>query len=345
MITEPHPLNSSAALPPIDEVDDLPITVVAIHADEEALANLRQCAEREGFRLHPTVEPTRFTALIELVRPDVLAVEVGSPLLDGFGLCRALKARHSTRQVPVVAFGATEASEVGGESLASGSDDFVSRSAHVEELGARLRALGAERRITVQLLEAESVIEGIAHIVEARDPSTGDHCDRLARRAGRFGRWLGLGPAECVALERAGVLHDIGKIAIPDAVLFKPGKLDEAEWEVMRRHPVVGAELLEGMSSMHLIVPIVRHHHERWDGAGYPDRLAGTAIPSLARIFQVVDAFDALTSVRPYKGAMSSEEALSVIEQEGRTGKWDQRVTASFARFLVEDGSDIDERP
>jgi putative two-component system response regulator len=319
--------------------------VVAIHADEEALVRLHECAGREGLRLHPTRERTRFIALIELIRPDVVVVGVGSSVLDGFELCRELKARPATRHVPIVAFGAAVSPEVAGGSFAAGCDGFVSWAAHVEELGSRLRALGAQRRITVQLLEAESVIEGIAHIVEARDPSTGDHCDRLARRAGRFGRWLGLGPGECLALERAGVLHDLGKIAIPDAVLFKPGPLDEAEWELMRRHPVVGAELLEGMSSMHLIVPIVRHHHERWDGAGYPDRLAGTAIPSLARIFQVVDAFDALTSVRPYKGAMSVAEALSVLEQEAMTGKWDQRVMASFACFLVEDGTDIDERP
>jgi putative two-component system response regulator len=314
VITEPMHQEPPRVRPSEDAVDDaLPITVVAIHATGTVRSGLIECARREGFRLHPTTEPARFIALIELVRPDVVAVEVGSPELDVLEVWRELKAGHGTRHLPVVALGAADPTEVGQESFIAGCDGFLPPSARVEEMGARLRSLGVEGRITVQLLEAESVIEGIAHIVEARDPNTGDHCDRLARRAGRFGRWLGLGPSECVALERAGVLHDIGKIAIPDAVLFKPGALDDAEWELMRRHPVVGAELLEGMSSMNLIVPIVRHHHERWDGHGYPDGLAGTEIPSLARIFQVVDAFDALTSVRPYMGKLSHSEVLGLI--------------------------------
>ncbi|MEC7583666.1 MAG: HD domain-containing phosphohydrolase, partial [Planctomycetota bacterium] len=189
--------------------------------------------------------------------------------------------------------------------------------------------------------DAERVLESLARSVEAKDGTTGDHCDRLKWGGRAFGAHLGLSEPDIKALERAGILHDIGKVGIPDAVLQKPGKLNSEEWQLMKQHPVIGAELLAPLRTMQRVVPIVRHHHERWDGQGYPDGLAGEEIPLLARVFQLLDAFDALTSERPYKSAMTPEESLATLEKEAAEGKWDPRLLREFQAFGRQPGGDL----
>src|SRR5581483_9330564 len=158
------------------------------------------------------------------------------------------------------------------------------------------RSLIRLKRYTDDLESAEAVILGLGATIEARDPSTQGHCERLARYATMLGRSLGLDQADLDALQRGGFLHDIGKIAVPDRVLLKDGALDEQESRVMRAHPLVGDALCARLRSLHRVRPIVRHHHERLDGSGYPDGLRNAQVPLLAQIVAIVDIFDALTT-------------------------------------------------
>ena len=178
----------------------------------------------------------------------------------------------------------------------------------------------------------------LGRTVEAKDPYTQGHCERLAAYSVALGLELGLPPDDLTALDRGGALHDLGKIGIPDAILLKPAGLTKAEWAIMREHPVIGERICLPLRSLKPVLPIIRHHHERWDGGGYPDGLAGEAIPLTARILQVVDIFDALTTERPYKPALSQATALAALRDEVARGWRDPGVVEPFID-LVERGS------
>jgi len=191
---------------------------------------------------------------------------------------------------------------------------------------------------TNELDRAESVLLTLARIIEGRDSSTHGHCERISALSKCMGEYLGLEPEQVSALRLAGVVHDIGKINTPDAILLKPGPLSDEEWSVMRQHPVMGERICSPLRSFRLALPIIRHHHEKQDGSGYPDGLRGEQIPLTARILQVVDVYDALTSVRPYKCAMSSAGAIRIIEQEVQKGWWDSNIVEGF-KYIVNQGA------
>ena len=181
---------------------------------------------------------------------------------------------------------------------------------------------------------SETVLFSLAKSVEDRDPDLGQHCQRLALMASAMGLALGLPPADIRALQHGGYLHDIGKIGIPDRVLFKTGPLTPDEWEIMRSHSVRGERICACMKSLAGALPMIRHHHEKFDGTRYPDRLKGEEIPLLARILQVVDIYDALTTERPYKRAYTPEEALTIMREETQKGWRDARLVEVFADLL-----------
>jgi putative two-component system response regulator len=181
---------------------------------------------------------------------------------------------------------------------------------------------------------AEQVLFSIARTVESRDPNTGDHCERLVTRGKAFGEFLKLSRIEIRDLMWGGYLHDIGKVGIPDAVLLKPGKFTPDEWAVMQQHVLIGQQICQPLRTMRGVVPIIRHHHERWDGSGYPDGLVGAQIPYLAQVFQVIDIYDALTSERPYKKAFTPEEALKIFDEETAKGWRNPELIEQFKEFI-----------
>jgi HD-GYP domain-containing protein (c-di-GMP phosphodiesterase class II) len=195
------------------------------------------------------------------------------------------------------------------------------------QLAARDRA--AERRERKLRASYESTVRALADAVEARDAYTARHAERVSAYGLEIARTCGLDAAADPDLEFGFLLHDIGKIAISDAILYKPGRLTEAERDAMRRHPVIGDEIVRGIDFLAGARQVVRSHHERWDGAGYPDGLAGERIPLAARVFAVADTFDALTSDRPYRAAASFGEARRVIAAEAGT-QFDPTVAAAF---------------
>jgi response regulator RpfG family c-di-GMP phosphodiesterase len=181
--------------------------------------------------------------------------------------------------------------------------------------------------------ETEAIIFALARAVEQRDQHTWGHCQRLALISVTLGVAMGVDRTGLITLYRGGYLHDIGKVGIPDSILFKRGKLNAAEWVVMQTHSARGEEICRHMKSLQPVLPIIRHHHERWDGSGYPDTLHGEQIPLLARVVHIADVYDALTSRRPYKEAFGEERALEIIQAEARQGWHDPDLTALFVKL------------
>jgi response regulator RpfG family c-di-GMP phosphodiesterase len=180
------------------------------------------------------------------------------------------------------------------------------------------------------LSDTEGILFALALAVEQRDRQTAGHCERLALMSVALGIGAGLERAELLALYRGGYLHDVGKVGIPDSIMLKPGKLTSDEWLIMRSHPQRGEEICRPMSTLTPVLPLIRYHHERWDGSGYPDGLRGEQIPLGARLLQVADIYDALISPRPYKPAYAPAQALEMIRDETKRGWRDPGVVELF---------------
>jgi len=209
--------------------------------------------------------------------------------------------------------------------LDAGADDYMSKPVDRVELVARVRSALRLKRVYDSLDSTEQVIFSLAAAVEAKDPYTEAHTQRVAESARRIGARMGLSPEELEALYRGGIIHDIGKIGIPDAILLKPGELDYEERVRMNLHPIIGENIVAPLRSSADLRPMIRHHHERYDGTGYPDRLANEQIPLLARILSVCDAYDALVNDRPYREHLSREQAFAIL-REGAGRQWDPRI-------------------
>ncbi|MBI2081503.1 MAG: response regulator [candidate division NC10 bacterium] len=261
--------------------------------------------------------------------PDLVLSDVSMPRLSGVELCRQLKQDSATRLLPVILLTASE-DEYKVQGIEAGADDFLGKPVNAAELRARLRSLLRLKAFTDELEHAEAVLCTLGRSIEAKDPYTEGHCERLASYAVALGRVLGLGEDDLTALRRGGYLHDLGKVAVPEAILLKAGPLTTEERAVIQRHPVIGEEICRPLRSLQGVLPIIRHHHERRDGSGYPDGLRGDAIPVTVRILQVVDVFDALTTDRPYRRALPLGAALEVLEAEARQGWWDPEIVRAF---------------
>ena len=272
------------------------------------------------------------TALEKLVVdiPDLVLLDVMMPGMDGFEVCRRIKGNQETVLVPIVMITALgeKADRIRG--IEAGVDDFLTKPYDRQELRARVKSLLRVKHYTDELERAEAVITSLALGVEAKDSYTEKHCDRLSRYSVSVGEKFDLHPEELRALRLGGILHDVGKIGIPDAILHKKGRLNEEEYRIVRQHPAIGYNICKPLRSLRHVLPIIRHHHERFDGSGYPDGLAGEEIPLTARILTVVDVYDALRTERPYKPAFEHGKAVKIIREETAKGWYDPKVVAKF---------------
>jgi putative two-component system response regulator len=264
--------------------------------------------------------------LVNSFTPDLIMLDVVMPGQDGFSVCRTLKGNSQTRLIPVVMITALDSQQDRLKGLEAGVDDFISKPFNVYELLARVKNLLKLRSYISELEHAEQVIFSLARAVEAKDKYTEGHCERLSILAQRIGEELNLSEQEITILKRGGVLHDIGKIAIDDSILQKEGPLTDEEFTIIKSHPEIGENICRPLKTLQPLLPMIRFHQERYDGSGYPDGLKGEEIPLLARIIGIVDSFDALTTNRPYRKAISPSEALQIMEKETKLGLWDPKI-------------------
>ena len=288
----------------------------------------------DGFKVITAANGADALSVLYELQIDLVLLDVMMPGKCGFEVCREIKNNPLTYLTPVVFVTALSDKESRITSIHSGGDDLLTLPVDRIELLARVRSLLRLKQRTDELERAESVLFALARIIEGRDPNTHGHCERISNLSMCLGEYLGLNVEQVLALKLGGVVHDIGKVSIPDAVLLKPGPLSCEEWRLMREHPVVGERICAPLRSFRLVLPIIRHHHEKRDGSGYPDGLRGDDIPITARVLQVVDIFDALKSVRPYKCAMSTTDAIRTMREEVRKGWWDSKVVDGLVHLL-----------
>ncbi|MGH9241224.1 MAG: HD domain-containing phosphohydrolase [Vicinamibacterales bacterium] len=309
---------------------------VLIADDRESIRSLfHRLLSADGHDVVLAPDGASALAAVHRHRPDVVLLDVAMPLVDGLEVCRQLKADPATRLTPVVLVsGQTELTDrING--IEAGADDYLSKPVHPHELRARVRSLSRVKQLIDALDSAEAAFVALALTIEARDPYTMGHCERLSRTAVGLGRALGLGTDDLSALHRGGYLHDIGKVGVPDSVLLKPAPLTAEESALMRRHPEIGDSLCAPLQSLRSVRPIILGHHERLDGSGYPNGLRGDEVPLLAQIVGIVDVYDALTSRRPYRDALSHDEAVKFMMEETHAGRFNPQYVQAFLETLA----------
>ena len=289
-----------------------------------------------GYDVEQARDGSEALASIRAKEPDVVLLDIDVPVMDGITVCRAIKGDPATRLIPVVLITAASDRDTRIRGLEAGADDFLTKPFDGTELLVRTRVLLRDRALNKRLDATETVLLAVGRAVEARDRYTIDHAERVGRYARELGRLVGLDREEADWVYMGGVLHDVGKIAIRDAILLKDGPLDDGEWNTMRTHPAEGERICQPLRSTSPVLPTIRHHHERVDGTGYPDRLTGEAIPFSARLVAIADAWDAMTSNRVYRASLGEAEARRRLEHGAGT-QWDALLVRRYLT-LVDSG-------
>jgi putative two-component system response regulator len=314
--------------------------ILVVEDDLSIRVLLTALLEREGFDVVIATDGVAGLAAVEAHDPDVVLLDVGLPRLDGLEVTRRLRANRATRALPVILLTARVSIDDMVAGLDAGADDFIAKPFQRPELLARVRSGLRMRRAVLGMETAQAVVTALANAVEAKDLVTEQHCERLAVVAARLCERLGLGVDEREAITYGALLHDVGKIGVPESLLSKPGPLNEDEWVVLRRHPEIGERICRPLGLSYSFAPIVRHHHERWDGSGYPDGLRGEAIPIGARIVALGDAFDAMTHDRPYRGAFSEAHAVDELRRQSAR-QFDAGLIEPFIASLDDVGAAV----
>jgi putative two-component system response regulator len=308
----------------------MPDRILVVEDDVRLRTVLLRFLTREGYEATPAGTGEDALRLVRERHPDLVLLDVRLPgELDGFDVCRRIKENEATALIPVTILTALDSAEARQAGIEAGADDFLTKPFDYSLLRARLRTQLRIKRLTDQLERAETVIFSMARWVEVKDPYTEGHLRRIAGYGAQIAEALGLGPEQVRTVRRAGILHDIGKIGVSEAILQKPGPLDPEEQAELRRHAEHGAAIVAPLGFAAEVAPIILAHHEHWDGRGYPRGLAGEAIPIGARIIAVVDAWDAMTTDRPYRRSLGDAEAIRRLRQGAGT-QWDPRVVDTF---------------
>ncbi|HYK42248.1 MAG TPA: HD domain-containing phosphohydrolase [Thermoanaerobaculia bacterium] len=269
-------------------------------------------------------------------QPDIVLLDIGLPDRSGHEVLEDIRADPLTRLLPVVMLTGQATREEKLRAGRAGVTDFLAKPVSADELVPRVRSLVMLKHFADEHEHAERVILTLAKTIDARDPYTAGHSGRVAEYADRIGQRMGLDAAERREMRRGALFHDLGKIVVPDAILHKPGPLTTDERAVIEQHPTVGHELLSAMRTMRKTLPVVLSHHEKLDGSGYPDGIAGSEISMAVRIVTVSDIFDALTSDRAFRAALKLETALEILSEGVHKGWWDPLVFEELKGSLAE---------
>ncbi len=317
----------------------MPSHILVAEDNADIMEVMRDVLETDGYRV--TCAPNGREALrsFEHETPDLIVSDVMMPFLDGFGLLKAVRAHPTGAAVPFLFLSARTENAATSQARVLGADDYLFKPFDADDLSVAVAAKLARRR-AVERFDTHAAhlqtVQMLANTIEARDRNTRGHVERVQRYALALARALNWDEEALAVLEFGALLHDMGKILVPRAILNKPGQLTLPEWEVLRRHPADGAQMLAGVDHLRGAVPYVLHHHEHWNGSGYPHGLAGTAIPVEGRLLGVVDAFDAMTSERPYRPARSRASACDEIHRLAGT-QFDPAIAAAFGQLSVLD--------
>jgi len=325
----------------IYQMENRTVRVLVVDDDPAQRKLERLILEEQQYDILEAIDGHDALAIIKQQDIDVVLLDRYMPGINGDEVCRHIREDLGNFLLPVIIVTGDESPTALAATLNGYANDFIKKPYSQEELVARVNSSVSMKRLTDQLENIESVLFSLARMVEAKDKNTGDHCLRLTNVCEIFGRNLGLTGAEIEALRRGAVLHDIGKLGIPDSILLKPGALTDQEKTIMQTHTVIGHELCRGLKTLKTTLPIIRNHHENYDGSGYPDKLTGSNIPLLARVFQVADIYDALSSTRAYKIALSVNEVITIFETEIEKGWRDPDLVGRFLRLLKDNPEDL----
>jgi len=315
--------------------DDGVATVLVADDDDASQRELRTNLEAAGHHVIPAQDGAAAFRLLAAHPVDLVMCEAGLPDMDGLEVCRAIKRAAATRDIPVILLIAGADELLRQRALEAGADDVAVKPVAA---GMLLTLVRGQLRVTTlkrQLSELEGVVVTLARAVEDREHSSAGHSEKVAHWAMQLGTAIGLPDEQLTFLYKAALLHDVGSLSVPVGVLAKAGRLDPGEYGQVKRHPLVGEEILAPLPRADQLLPAIRHHHERFDGAGYPDGLAGENIPLFARIIAIADAFVAMTSDRPYRRRRSREEAVRTLRQ-GAAMQWDAALVERFLPLVEE---------
>ncbi len=290
---------------------------------------------KEGYRVLTALGADSALGIIEKSPVDLAILDVMMPGMNGYELCKRLKNLSGRRFFPVILVTALNELEDKIRGLNAGADDFLTKPFHTIELTTKIRSLLRLRKMQSELDHSEDIIMTLAIAIEAKDVYTKGHSERVGTLSMEFGGYLGLSDDDRHLLFKAGVLHDIGKIGIDDYILHKSDDLTEKEMRLVKEHVIIGENICTPLQSAKNLRPVIRHHHERWDGAGFPDGLKAEDIPFFARIVAITDSFDAMVSIRPYRAPYSIQEAITMMENEQHTGQWDPTLIEHFVTMMT----------
>jgi putative two-component system response regulator len=304
---------------------------ILVADDNEANRDLlSELLAPEGYKIVGAADGRQALAHVNTDSIDLALLDVVMPHPTGFEVCQTMKSKPETRLIPVVLLTSLNSDADRIHGIMCGADDFLNKPVNKHELLARVHSLLRLKQFTDELDNSEAVLFSLALSIEAKDPYTEGHCDRLSKYSVALADKLGLPEDLRVALRRGGLIHDIGKLAVPESILLKPGPLTPEERKIMEQHTIVGERICAPLRSFRQVLPIIRHHHEKQDGSGYPDGLKGEQIPLTARILQVTDVYDALSTDRPYRKALPLEKALAIMREEVKRGWWDGSILDEF---------------
>lgn len=310
------------------------IKIVVGHADSFLAKSINQMITAEGFDIQSADRGSQVMDFVKITPlPDLIVLHQNMEHPNALEVCRELKGKPEYSMIPVLLIAPNATEPYLPQAVQAGFDDILNNEFESSVLHARVRSLLRVKFLSEERDDAESVLYALARALEAKDTYTLGHADRVGQFAVSLGQKMGVSARELETLRKGGMLHDIGKIAIPDSILLKPGKFSPEEFEVMKRHPTLGCDICEKLHSIQDALPLIRHHHEKMDGSGYPDRLKGDAISPLVRIVTVVDIYDALRSRRSYKDAFTIDKSLQIMWDEANKGWWDKSVLSAWEQI------------
>jgi putative two-component system response regulator len=309
--------------------------VLVADDDDSSRRLLVDLLEDEGHEVLAASDGTAALRILLEKSVDLALLDVMMPGETGFSICREAKNSKATRLIPIVLVTGLSNSSDRVLGIEVGADDFLNKPIKREELLARVRSLLRMKNYVDELEEAETVLFTLALGIEAKDPYTEGHCQRLSTYAVALGKRLGMAEEQLTALRRAGIVHDIGKLGVPEHILQKAGPLTDEERMKMMAHSAIGERICTPLRSFRPVLPIIRHHHEKLDGTGYPDGLKDGDIPLAARILTTVDVYDALTTNRPYRQASPPHVAIEIMREEVKKGWWDADLVKEFETVVL----------